>query len=182
MTRSDETLVRECLEGKLEAYGVLVERYQVRVVNIAFRSLRNRALAEDLAQDVFLRAYRALPRFRQDKKFKPWLMTITANRIRDYFKVMNRRNEIQWDFDITMETDESDALDRAIARQTLDKIQSGISEMPQDIQDVLRLRFILRLDYEEIADALNMPLGTVKSRISRARNNLKELINEALND
>ena len=180
MTRSDETLVRECLEGRLEAYGVLVKRYQARVVNIAFRALRDRSLAEDLAQDVFLRAYRALPRFRPDKKFKPWLMTITANRIRDYFKVRNRRSEIGWDFDITMETDQSDALDRVMARQTLGRVRAGISEMPSEVQEVLRLRFMLRLDYEDIADALEMPIGTVKSRISRARNVLKELLSEVI--
>ena len=76
MKRTDEELVRDCLAGEREAFGSLVERYEKRVYGVAYRALRDTALAEDLAQEVFLRAYRSLKGFKPGKRFGPWLMAI----------------------------------------------------------------------------------------------------------
>jgi RNA polymerase sigma-70 factor (ECF subfamily) len=180
LDRTDEELVAECLSGDTAAYGVLVKRHHRKVVAVAWRALRDGALAEDLAQEVFLRAYRSLPRFQVGRRFSPWLMAITSNRIRDYMKTVGRRREVSFDLSEAYTSANATPLDRAVARQSLAQLQKGISDMPEETQEVLRLRFILGLDYDDIAEELSIPLGTVKSRISRARTALRALMGEVL--
>ena len=146
---------------------------------VAFRALRDRALAEDLAQEVFLRAYRSLRRFQQGRRFGPWLMAICTNRVRDYIKARARRAEVTWELDKTMASGAT-PLDRVTARQTLARVEAGLAGMPEETREVLRLRFVMGLDYEDISEALDIPLGTVKSRISRARTALRNTLKEVL--
>jgi len=178
LSRTDEELVVECLEGDSSAYSELVKRHHRKVLMVAFRALRDMGLAEDLAQEAFLRAYRSLPRFQVGRRFSPWLMAITANRIRDYMKARKKRGELSWELDRTSATGEATPLERATARQTLARVEGAIAQMPEETQEVLRLRFVLGLDYEDVAEALDIPLGTVKSRISRARKSLREVIGD----
>ena len=180
MDRTDEELVQECLAGDTSAYGELVKRHQSRVIAIAYRGLRDSALAEDLAQEAFVRAFKSLHRFQQGRRFGPWLTAITANRIRDYLKSRARRSEVTWDLDRSSPTADATPLDRAAARQMLGKLGTSIAKLPEETQQVLRLRFVLGLDYEDVAETLNIPLGTVKSRISRARSALKKELGEVL--
>jgi RNA polymerase sigma-70 factor (ECF subfamily) len=180
MDRSDEELVRDTLDGEVSAYDILVSRYHRRVVYVAYRALRDASLAEDLAQEVFLRAYRSLGRFQMERRFGPWLMAIAGNRIRDHLKARKRRNEITWEPDRPTGSDDVTPLQQAESRQLLRRVVAGIEDMPDETQDVLRLRFVLGLDYEEVASALELPLGTVKSRISRARGALRLLLKEEL--
>jgi RNA polymerase sigma-70 factor (ECF subfamily) len=175
---SDEQLVQETLNGNPRAYTQLVQRYQSRVIALAFRALRDNGLAEDLAQEVFLRAYRSLRHFQINRRFGPWLITIATNRIRDYLRTRTRRNEVTWEFDrVSMDAEEM-ALNKAVSRQVLERIANGIEKMPKETAEVLRLRFIQGLDYEEIATTLEVPVGTIKSRISRARTTLRNLMEE----
>ena len=178
LDRTDEDLVRECLEGDTSAYGELVRRHQARVNGIAYRALRDEALAEDLAQEVFIRAFRSLHRFQEGRRFGPWLMAITSNRIRDHLKARTRRGEVSWQMDRQEPIRMSTPLERAAARRTLSRIEHAVVEMPDETREVLRLRFTLGLDYEDISETLHIPLGTVKSRISRARTILKELLTD----
>ncbi len=178
MDRTDEELVRECRRGDSSAYGVLVKRHHRRVIETAYRALRDMALAEDLAQEVFLRAHRSLKGFEEGRRFGPWLMAITANRIRDHYKARAKRGEVAWDELPPIPISESTPMERAAARQMVGRVQEGISRMPPEVQEVLRLRFALGYDYEEVAEALSLPLGTVKSRISRARDALESLLGE----
>lgn len=179
MDRTDEELVQECLAGDRSAYGELVKRHNGRVKAIAYRGLRDEALAEDLAQEVFIRAYRSLHRFQIGRRFGPWLSAITANRIRDHLKSRARRGEVSWDLERTSEASAT-PLDRAAARQMLSRVGQGVAKMPEETREVLRLRFVLGLDYEDVAAALDLPLGTVKSRISRARGALRKELGEIL--
>ena len=177
MDRTDEELVQECLAGDRSAYGELVKRHHTRVKAIAYRALRDDALAEDLAQEVFIRAYKSLHRFQLGRRFGPWLSAIAANRVRDYLKSRARRNEVSWDLERSSESDAT-PLDRAAARQMLGRVEQGVAKMPEETREVLRLRFVLGLDYEDVAETLGLPLGTVKSRISRARNALRKELGE----
>jgi RNA polymerase sigma-70 factor (ECF subfamily) len=175
---SDEQLVLETLNGNSMAYTHLVQRYQGRIIAMAFRALRDNGLAEDLAQEVFLRAYRSLRHFQTDRRFGPWLITIASNRIRDYLRTRTRRNEVPWEFErVSMDSDNF-ALNKAVSRQDLDRIAKGIENMSKETAEVLHLRFIQGLDYEEIATSLEVPVGTIKSRISRARTTLRTLMEE----
>ena len=178
MDRTDEELVRECLDGDTAAYGVLVRRYHRRVIEVGYRALRDGALAEDLAQEVFLRAYRSLGGFDEGRRFGAWLMGIAANRVRDHIKSRVKRGEVSWDVVPPAGTGESTPLDQAEARQLLARVEAGVATMPEETREVLRLRFVLGLDYEEVAEVLGMPLGTVKSRISRARGALRDVLGE----
>ena len=180
MDPTDEELVRNCLAGQTEAYSELVRRYESRVLNFAHRALNDRALAEDLSQEVFVRAYRSLGRFRQDRKFRPWLMAIAANRIRDHLKSRGRRQEVTWDLSQTEKSRESDPLDRAAARQLLNRLETRIQALPEETQEILRLRFKLGLDYDEVAETMGLALGTVKSRISRTRVLLRKSLSEVM--
>ncbi len=180
MDRTDEELVQECLDGDTAAFSELVKRHHRKVLLVANRALRDMGQAEDCAQEAFLRAYRSLPRFQVGRRFSPWLMAITSNRIRDYLKARARRGELTWELDRTSDSGAATPLDRATARQQLARVEAAIAEMPEETQEVLRLRFVLGLDYDDVAEALNIPLGTVKSRISRARSALREVIGEVI--
>ena len=178
MDLSDEQLVQETLNGNPTAYTQLVQRYQRRIIALAFRALRDNGLAEDLAQEVFLRAYRSLRHFQTHRRFGPWLITIASNRIRDYLRTRTRRNEVTWEFErVSMDSNDL-ALNKAVSRQNLERIAKGIENMPKETAEVLRLRFIQGMDYEEIATSLEVPVGTIKSRISRARTTLRTLMEE----
>ena len=178
MELSDEQLVQETLNGNPMSYSLLVQRYQSRIISLAFRALRDRALAEDLAQEVFLRAYRSLRHFQTHRRFGPWLVTIATNRVRDFLRTRSRRNEVTWEFDRVSVDAEEMALNKAVSRQVLEHIAKGIGNMPKETAEVLQLRFVEGMDYEDIASTMNVPVGTIKSRISRARATLRNLLDE----
>ena len=179
MDRTDEQLVAESLAGDRSAYGELVKRHHGRIKAIAYRGLRDDALADDLAQEVFIRAYRSLHRFQVGRRFGPWLSAIAANRVRDHLKSRARRAEVTWDLDRTSDLSAT-PLDRAAARQMLHRVEEGVANMPDETQEILRLRFGLGLDYDDVAQTLDIPIGTVKSRISRARSALRKQLGEVL--
>ncbi len=179
MERTDEELVEDVRAGDRLAYGVLVRRHQARVIGLAQRYLRDAALAEDLAQEVFVRAYRSLARFETGRRFGPWLMAITANRVRDHAKGRARRNEVEFEVEALGASDAS-PLEQASAREQLVRLEAGISALPDETREILRLRFIDGLDYEEVAETLALPLGTIKSRISRARTALRKVLGDVV--
>jgi RNA polymerase sigma-70 factor, ECF subfamily len=180
LDRSDEELVADCLGGDRSAFAQLVGRHQSRVIAMANRALRDGAQAEDLAQEVFVRAYRSLSRFEPSRRFGPWLMAITANRIRDHYKSRARRNEVPFEVDDLTPGEGSTPADQAAARQVLVRLEAGIGTLPEETREILRLRFMLGYDYEEVAETLSLPLGTIKSRISRARSALRHILGEVV--
>jgi len=175
---SDEQLVVETLNGCEQSYAELMHRYQSNVMGLAQRALGDRSLAEDVAQEVFLRAYRALRQFETNRAFGPWLLTIARNRIRDHIRLKTRRKEVFWETETTPLLSENVVHDRTVSKQIWNRIETGIHSMPKETAEVLKLRFVHHLEYEEIAHQLDLPIGTVKSRISRARVVLRELLEE----
>ena len=176
-TAGDEPgLVRAAQKGDAAAFEEIVRRYQKAVYRVAYGVTRNAADADDLAQETFVRAWRALDRFRPDEPLYPWLSRIAINLSYSLFRRRRRRPETsieplveagqQW---AGTEDPERDAAER----ERDDKIAESFAELKEDHRAVLVLRVVEGLSYDEIARTLGVPVGTVRSRLSRARSELR---------
>ncbi|MEK7215924.1 MAG: sigma-70 family RNA polymerase sigma factor [Chloroflexota bacterium] len=167
----DEILIEEAKQDP-EAFGVLAQRYQDRLFNFLYRMTGNRHDAEDLAQEVLIRVYRALPRFRTEAPFRPWLYKIATNVAINHLKAKRATVPID-DVFAASGSFNSPELSAEI-HETQRAIGRAISEMPENYRAVILMRHIEELSYEEIAQALEVPLGTAKVRLHRARLMLQE--------
>lgn len=176
---SDEELVRRFKGGDQRAYSDLVERYQDRIFTLCLRWLRDRQLAEEVAQDVFVSAYRALPRFRGDARFSTWLFRIGVNHCKNKRQYNKRRHYHQHEpLEGTPRDDGPErqlpsadpGTDRAVHLSDAEELlKQALAELDEGYRSIVVLRDIQGLAYEEIADILDLPRGTVKSRLHRAR-------------
>lgn len=180
---SDEELVRRFKEGDRDAYSELVRRYQNRVFSMCFRWMGNRIIAEEVAQDVFLALFKALPRFRGDAQLSTWVYRVTVNHCKN--RDLYRRRRAHGRHDSIDGTPEDDDLPKrqyaddgpgadAGLHQTeaSELLQSALAALDPDQRRIIVLRDVEDLSYEEIADILELPKGTVKSRLHRARHEL----------
>jgi len=179
---SEETLVASARQGDVNAFNRLVLAYQELAYNVAYRILGNEDKAADATQDAFLRGYRALEQFRGGS-FKVWILRIVTNCCYDQLRVSQRRPTASLD-DI-LEDDEHSRLfeddaerpEEHVERLELDEaIQQGLDGLPEDQRAVLVMSDIEGLSYEEIAQVAAVPLGTIKSRLSRARAKLRDYL------
>ena len=181
MTQEQELkLVRRVQAGDAEAFEDLVRAHEKTVYNLALRMTGNPQDAEDMAQEAFLKAYRSLPDFRGESKFSVWLYRITANVCLDFLRRKRRADAIS----LTVEDDEGDEVqweipdervlpERELERKlTRDAVRRGLAALPEEQREILLLREIRGLSYEEIGEILDLEPGTVKSRIFRARKRL----------
>jgi len=187
---TDKLLVERVKRGEKAAFDALVLKYQQRVVNLVSRFVRNNADALDVTQEAFLKAYRALPNFRGDSAFYTWLYRIAVNTAKNYLAMQSRRSgELEQDIAEIEQIETSDALrDRATPERLLlrDEIQAtviaAIEELPEDLRMAIMLREVDGMSYEDIAGVMDCPIGTVRSRIFRAREavdkQLKPLLDE----
>ena len=181
---TDEMLVRRTLDGDKAAYGLLVARYQTRIHSFVFRYLGNAADAEDLTQEVFIRAYRNLHRFRGEAKFSTWLYQIAKNMAFNKLREFKRRvygwlkpNHTNDEGEPLIEqiaSDDRDPESLLEGRESNHHVQKAIAELNPVWRAALILRDIEEMSYEEIGEILGLAQGTVKSRIHRARSQLKE--------
>jgi RNA polymerase sigma-70 factor (ECF subfamily) len=174
---ADEELVARVQRGDKRAFDLLVLKYQNRVSSLIGRYVRDAAEVADVTQEAFIRAYRALPSFRGESAFYTWLYRIAINTARNYLVAQDRRPPAtdidaaeaeQLDLGARLKdhtTPESLLLQDEIART----IQAALSDLPEDLRTAITLREIEGLSYEEIARAMDCPIGTVRSRIFRAR-------------
>jgi RNA polymerase sigma-70 factor (ECF subfamily) len=162
---SDGELVVLAKSGDQSAFGQLVRRHQRRVFALGLRWFRNADDADDLVQETFVRAWRALERFDESRPFVPWLMTIAANRAR----TISARARPAEELSEAIHWDGPSPLEEAEQTKLTECVQSAMESLPQDQRLVLHLRAVESLSYQEIADALEIPIGTVMSRLSRAR-------------
>jgi RNA polymerase sigma-70 factor (ECF subfamily) len=177
MVRPDDaTLVRKCLAGKTRAFGHLYERYRPMVYELAYRMTRNREEAEDVLQDTFVRAMRALATYDTRYKFSTWILTIANRLCVDRWRA-SRRTQLSLDedyakggFQLPHPGDGPD--EDTFRREVAVLVEEGLRRVPEDYRLMLILRHRLELSYEEIAAVTGMPLGTVKTRIHRARERL----------
>ena len=181
MTREQEAaIVRKVLGGDANAFETLVLEYEKNVYNIALRMTGNSEDAADMTQEAVIKAYNSLQSFRGDSKFSVWLYRIVSNVCLDFLRSKNRRPTVS----LSVEDDDGEdaqldvadesqspelLLDRKLTR---DSVRRGLDSLPPDYRQILLLREIQGLSYDEIAQALSLEVGTVKSRIFRARKRL----------
>jgi RNA polymerase sigma-70 factor (ECF subfamily) len=174
----DHQLVLRAQRRDKRAFGLLVDKYQRKLARLLSRMIRDQAEIEDVVQESFIKAYRALPNFRGDSAFYTWLYRIGINTAKNYLVSMGRRPTVSTDIEIedaenfdsgdelrTTETPESSMMTKQIAQTVNDTVEG----LPEELKTAITLREIEGLSYEEIATIMGCPIGTVRSRIFRAR-------------
>jgi|SRR5579883_137926 RNA polymerase sigma-70 factor (ECF subfamily) len=187
---ADQVLVERVQKGDRRAFDLLVRKYQHKVVAVISRYVSDWSECQDVAQEAFLRAYRAMAAFRGDSQFYTWMYKIAINTAKNYLVSQGRRPPTE---DIAVE----DALlldggtrlkDRAtpeheLLRQEIEQtVFAAVEELPEDLKTAITLREVDGLSYEEIAQAMNCPIGTVRSRIFRARDAIDQKLRPLLSD
>ena len=176
---ADALLVERVKQGDQRAFDLLVAKYERRVQRLLSRLVRDSAEIEDITQEAFIKAYRALPQFRGESAFYTWLYRIAINTAKNYLATKSRRpvtvGEFQGAddgefFDLGDVVEDNNTPDAVLhSRQVAEAVNAAIEALPEDLKAAITLREIEGLSYEEIAQAMDCPIGTVRSRIFRAR-------------
>lgn len=185
----DQQLVERAQRGDKRAFEMLVAKYQRKLGRLLSRFIRDSAEVEDVAQEAFIKAYRALPSFRGDSAFYTWLYRIGINTAKNYLVAMGRRAPTTTEFDSEeaenfddgdqlrdMNTPEAELMSKQIASTVNETMQA----LPEELRTAITLREIEGLSYEDIATIMNCPIGTVRSRIFRARETIAERLRPLL--
>lgn len=182
----DAELVRQTLCGNVAAYDALVQRYQRQVYNLAYRMLGNAEDAGDLVQETFLRAYGALASFRQDASFLTWLYKIASNLCIDQLRSRKARSALSLDLELEEGREPSadpracGPEENAVRGALQDVVQRAIMNLPERYRVVVIMRHLQGMSVEEIACALDLPSGTVKTHLFRAREMLRDRLGPVL--
>ncbi|WP_353806444.1 RNA polymerase sigma factor RpoE [Methylobacillus sp.] len=185
----DQQLVERAQSGDKRAFGLLVDKYQRKLGRLLSRLIRDPAEVEDVVQESFIKAYRALPSFRGDSAFYTWLYRIGINTAKNYLVAMGRRPQATGDIEIedaenfddgnelrTMDTPETELMGKEIAQT----VNDTVAMLPEELRTAITLREIEGLSYEEIATMMDCPIGTVRSRIFRARETIAQKLRPLL--
>jgi RNA polymerase sigma-70 factor (ECF subfamily) len=177
---ADQILVSRVQAGDQAAFNLLVLKYQRRVLRLVSRIVRDPAEVEDVVQEAFIKAYRALPQFRGDSAFYTWLYRIAVNTAKNHLVSLGKQPIPMTD--LTAEEDDTESFEARsvvvdnqtpesllLSRQIAETVNRSIESLPADLRTAITLREIEGLSYEEISEAMNCPIGTVRSRIFRAR-------------
>lgn len=174
----DQQLVERAQHGDKHAFELLVSKYQRKLARLLSRFIRDATEVEDVTQEAFIKAYRALPSFRGDSAFYTWLYRIGINTAKNYLVAMGRRAPTTTPLD----AEEAESLgegeqlqdlntpeNQMMSRQVAESVNQTLSQLPEELRTAITLREIEGLSYEDIASIMNCPIGTVRSRIFRAR-------------
>jgi RNA polymerase sigma-70 factor (ECF subfamily) len=174
---TDKELVKRVQKGDKGAFDLLVLKYEQKIVNLVMRYVRDPEQALDITQEAFIKAYRALPRFRGDSAFYTWMYRIAVNTAKNYLAAQRRR---PMDVELDMqdpeqyglharlkETDTPEAV--TLGQELKETLERAIESLPEDLKTAIILRELDGMSYEEIAQTMDCPVGTVRSRIFRAR-------------
>jgi RNA polymerase sigma-70 factor (ECF subfamily) len=185
----DQELVARVQRGDKQAFGLLVSKYQRKLARLLMRLIRDPAEVEDVAQETFIKAYRALPSFRGDSAFYTWLYRIGVNTAKNYLVSQGRRAPTSTDFD----SEEAEGFDEGEqlrdnntpekllqSKQVGETVNAAMDALPEELRTAIMLREIEGLSYEDIARIMECPIGTVRSRIFRAREAVAEKLRPLL--
>jgi RNA polymerase sigma-70 factor (ECF subfamily) len=185
----DQQLVARAQSGDKLAFGLLVEKYQRKLARLLSRFIRDPAEVEDVTQEAFIKAYRALPAFRGDSAFYTWLYRIGINTAKNYLMAMGRRAPTSTE----VEAEEAEGFDEGeqlrdintpesllLSSEIATTVNSTIEQLPEELRTAIQMREIEGMSYEDIAKAMNCPIGTVRSRIFRAREAIAEQLRPLL--
>jgi RNA polymerase sigma-70 factor (ECF subfamily) len=171
----DRTLVAQTLAGQAQAFATLVERYDRAVYHLAYRTLRDQEEARDVAQEAFFKAYRSLRTFKPEAKFSTWLFAIAYHACCDR---LGRRKRYSNE-ELPERADSSAGPEsQAIANDEALRLRAAIARLPEKYRTVITLYHLQGRQYEEIAQVLGMPMGTVKTHLFRAKEQLRRILNE----
>jgi RNA polymerase sigma-70 factor (ECF subfamily) len=171
LPQPDHGVLRKAQRGDERAFSIIVRAYQIPVYNYVLRMVGDRALAEDLTQEVFLRVFQGLPRFTERSKFTTWLFQVTKNRVLDELRATERRPRAVVDLDDIPPLEVVDAPFERL--EAIDALWRAVEALNVDLKMALLLRDIVGLSYGEIADSLEVTLATVKWRIWKAREDVQ---------
>jgi RNA polymerase sigma-70 factor (ECF subfamily) len=185
----DQQLVVRAQAGDKRAFNLLVEKYQRKLVRLLSRFIRDPAEVEDVTQEAFIKAYRALPAFRGDSAFYTWLYRIGINTAKNYLMAMGRRAPTSTE----IEAEEAEGFDEGeqlrdintpesvlLTNEIAETVNATIEQLPEELKTAIQMREIEGMSYEDIAKAMDCPIGTVRSRIFRAREAIAEQLRPLL--
>ncbi len=185
----DRQLVERAQRGDKRAFELLVEKYQRKLARLLSRFIRDPAEVEDVTQEAFIKAYRALPAFRGDSAFYTWLYRIGINTAKNYLMAMGRRAPTSTE----VEAEEAEGFEEGeqlrdintpesllLSNEIAETVNSTIEQLPEELRTAIQLREIEGMSYEDIAQLMNCPIGTVRSRIFRAREAIAERLRPLL--
>ena len=176
LSSSDAVIVRRVLDGDVEAFGVLVDRYHDHYVRFAFHLVGNREDAEEVVQDTFLRAFHALGRYEEKERFGAWLLRILVNRARTVTTRRRRRERLFPESDAQWaEVAEAHPAERAALRE---EVHRAVALLGDEQREAFLLRYVEELSYEEMVAVTGAGLSALKMRVKRACERLREILNE----
>ena len=190
---SDAVLVVRTVAGDQKAFELLVLKYERRIQRLIGRMVRDVDLVEDIAQETFIRAYRALPKFRGDAQFYTWLYRIAVNTAKKFLMDLKRNPTVSENSFKSGEGDETSYLENELtttetpeailaSKEIADMVNAALAALPEELRQAITLREIEGLSYEDIAQAMACPIGTVRSRIFRAREAISARIKPMLDN
>ena len=174
----DLQLVERVRQGDQRAFGILVEKYQRKLLRLLSRMVRDQHEIEDIAQEAFIKAYRALPQFRGDAAFYTWLYRIAVNTAKNYLSTRGRSMPTVSDQAMNDDDEPDERLvaqdistpeTELLSKQVAIAVNQAVDALPKELREAITLREIEGMSYEEISDTMACPIGTVRSRIFRAR-------------
>ena len=187
MEKSDEALMLQLQTGDLRSFDMLVKRWEKRLLNYCYRMVNNITLAEDLRQEVFLRVYRSAKTYRPRAQFSTWLYRIATNLCLDTLAKQQRRKEIPMDAYLESESegfgerliDPSDTPEATVVKkETESRVRLALAHLPEDLRVVVTLRHYNGMKFQEIAEIVERPISTVKSRMAAGMERLSKMLSK----
>jgi RNA polymerase sigma-70 factor, ECF subfamily len=182
----DEDLMDRFQAGTIDAFNILADRYRERLQNYVYRFVQDTARCEDMVQETFLRVYRNRHSYRRIAKFSTWLYTIAGNLGRSEYRKRKRRqvyslqsvNRDSEEYELQLPDPAKSPEERASLEMQLDYLRKALDKLPEGFREVVVLRDVQQLSYEEVSEITGLPMGTVKSRIHRGRVQIQRMLHE----